>query len=82
MNSMPFAGQRPSQAGPEHFERLRQVGYTEAELADLMAMISLFGFLTTWNDSVATETEEAPVEFAMEVLGDMGWEAGKHAPTT
>ncbi len=73
------AGQRPSHAGPEHFERLREVGYTEAELVDLMAMISLFGFLTTWNDSVATETETGPVELAQEILGGLGWEVGKHA---
>ncbi len=73
------AAQRPSMAGPEQFDRLREVGYVEAELVDLMAMISLFGFLTCWNDSVATETEAAPVEFATEVLGGMGWEPGKHA---
>lgn len=74
------AAQRPSMAEPAHFDRLRAVGYEEAELVDLMGMVSLFSFLTCWNDSVATETEPGPVEFATEVLGGMGWEAGKHGP--
>ena len=74
------AAQRPSMSGPEHFDRLREVGYSEAELVDLMGMISLFGFLTCWNDNVATETEEPAVEFATGVLCEMGWAPGKHAP--
>jgi len=43
-----------------------------------MAMISLFGFLTRWNDGVATETEDGPAAFALETLGDLGWELAKH----
>ncbi len=75
------AAQSPSAATPDHFERLREVGYSEAELVDLMAMISLFGFLNRWNDGVATQTEDAPAAFAVEHLSDLGFELGKHSAT-
>lgn len=74
------AAQTPSTAAPAHFDRLREVGYDEAELVDLMGMISLFGFLNRWNDGVATSTEDAPAAFALENLGDLGFELNKNRP--
>ena len=72
------AAQVPSMATAEHFERLREVGYSEAELVDIMAMISLFGFMNRWNDGVATRTEDAPARFALEHLGDLDFDLDKH----
>ena len=43
-----------------------------------MATIATFGFLNRWNDTMATELEAEPLEFARQHLADNGWEAGKH----
>ncbi|MDZ7727690.1 MAG: hypothetical protein U5Q44_05530 [Dehalococcoidia bacterium] len=44
-----------------------------------MGVISLFGWLNRWNDTMATDLEEEPLAFAQEHLGGAGWAAGKHA---
>ena len=40
--------------------------------------LSLFGYLNRCNDTVATELEEIPNDFATGVLGPQGWDSGKH----
>lgn len=45
-----------------------------------MGVIALFGFLNRWNDSMVTPLEDAPVVCANEMLGQRGWEIGKHQP--
>ena len=44
----------------------------------IVAVISLFGFLNRWNDTMATELEASPVEFATDALGSIEWQLGKH----
>jgi len=67
----------PNETRPEHFEALR-AHFDEAEVVELVAVISLFGFLNRWNDTMATELEDAPRAFGEQVLGRGGWTAGKH----
>jgi len=45
---------------------------------ELTAAIATFGFLNRWNDTMATELEDEPLEFAGEHLAHHGWERGKH----
>lgn len=52
--------------------------YDEAQIAAIVAVCALFGYLNRWNDSMATELEEQPVRFAGEVLGAGGWVVGRH----
>ena len=52
--------------------------FTERELVEIIAVISLFGFLNRWNDSLATDLEDSPLEFAQRALGNLGWQPGKH----
>ena len=40
--------------------------------------ISFFGYLNRWNDSMATALEAPAMHFADELLGEKGWEVGKH----
>ena len=47
-------------------------------LVEIVAMISLFGWLNRWNDTMATDLEDEPVEFASKHLAHQGWETGKH----
>lgn len=67
----------PNASTPEHFEALRS-HYTERQIVDLVAIIALYGFLNRWNDTMATELEEAPATFGASVLAPRGWEVGKH----
>ena len=72
------AAQVPNATTPTHFEDLR-VHYDDRQIVDLVAIISLFGWLNRWNDTMATELEDEPLGFAEATLGDGGWEPGKHA---
>ncbi len=68
----------PNQVTDEHFEDLKQ-HYTERQIVDIIAVISMFGFLNRWNDTLATPLEKEPLEVAQQLLTERGWEAGKHS---
>ena len=68
----------PSQATREQFDELYK-HFDEGEVVEIVASISLFGFLNRWNDTMATELEELPAQVASDTIGGgFGWEAGKH----
>jgi uncharacterized peroxidase-related enzyme len=67
----------PNATTPVHFEALRR-HFTERQIVDLVAIVSLFGFLNRWNDTMATELEEEPARFGHRVLASRGWDVGKH----
>lgn len=67
----------PNATTAAHFEDLRKY-YNENQIVELGAAISLFGFLNRWNDTFATQLEEAPTAFANKVLKHSGWDKGKH----
>lgn len=71
------AGQTPNSTSDEDFEELNKY-FNEREVVEIVAVISLFGFLNRWNDTMATELEQVPKKFATDSLGDLGWEIGKH----
>ena len=68
----------PNMASDEDFEHLRQY-YSEEQIVEIMGVISLFGFLNRWNDTIGTELEEHPTRFAEQTLQDSGWKVGKHS---
>jgi uncharacterized peroxidase-related enzyme len=68
----------PNSTTPEHFAVLRP-HFSEEEIVEIVATISLFGWLNRWNDTMATELEDEPTAFASGALTGHGWEAGKHA---
>lgn len=72
------AGSHPNAAGLEHFEAVRR-WYSDDEVAEIVGVIALFGFLNRWNDTLATPLEESPLAFAEGHLAPAGWIAGKHA---
>ncbi len=69
----------PNATAPVHFESLR-AHFDEGEIVELLAVISLFGWLNRWNDTMATELESEPFSLASAMLQARGWQAGKHAP--
>jgi len=52
--------------------------WDDGEIVEILAVISLFGFLNRWNDSMATTLEEAAEAAAAQYLAAAGWVAGKH----
>ena len=67
----------PSAVDDSHFADLR-AHYTEREIIELVAVISLFGWLNRWNDTLGTTLEQSPLRFGSENLAGHGWDAGKH----
>jgi AhpD family alkylhydroperoxidase len=67
----------PNEAAPEHFNTLRQ-HFSEQQIVQIVAVISLFGFLNRWNDTMATQLEQPAVDFAAGALDGVGWHLGKH----
>ena len=52
--------------------------WNEGEIVEMLGVISLFGYLNRWNDSMATSIEEGAVASGDQYLGKHGWEKGKH----
>ena len=71
------ASQVPNAITPEIKERLYQ-HWNEGEIVEMLGVISLFGYLNRWNDSMGTSIEDGAVESAEQYLSKTGWEKGKH----
>lgn len=52
--------------------------FSDEQIADLVAVIALFGFLNRWNDILATPLEDEPAAHARAQLAEQGWDGGKH----
>src|SRR4030042_2744962 len=52
--------------------------WDEGEIVEMLGVISLFGFLNRWNDSMGTEIEEGALDSGGGVLKERGWDSGKH----
>jgi len=72
------AGQVPNDVTDAMFTELRR-HWDEGQIVEIVAVISLFGFLNRWNDTMATPLESEPVEVGEKHLAGMGWSVGKHA---
>lgn len=68
----------PNAKTPAHFVELRN-HFGEDEIVEIVAMIALFGWLNRWSDTMATELEREPMEFASRYLTQRGCKVGKHA---
>jgi uncharacterized peroxidase-related enzyme len=73
------AAQIPNLATEAHFTELA-AHFDEDEIVQIVAVISLFGYLNRWNDTMATTLEAEPLAFANRHLAGRGWQPGKHEP--
>jgi alkylhydroperoxidase family enzyme len=64
-------------ATDEHFRELERHFSTRA-IMEVMGMICVIAFLNRWNNTVATEPEDAPFNFARQIYDAAIWSAGKH----
>jgi len=68
----------PNAATDADFDALK-LHYSQDQIVELVAIMSLGSFLNTWNDTLATQLEDAAAVTAEQQLGHRGWEIGKHA---
>lgn len=52
--------------------------WNEGEIVEMLGVISLFGYLNRWNDSMGTTMEAGAIESGNQYLGKHGFEIGKH----
>tara|TARA_R110000787_G_scaffold28923_4_gene78738 strand:- start:17141 stop:17731 length:591 start_codon:yes stop_codon:yes gene_type:complete len=71
------ASQVPNGVNEEIKARLYEF-WNEGEIVEMLGVISLFGYLNRWNDSMGTSIEEGAIESGENYLGKHGWNKGKH----
>jgi uncharacterized peroxidase-related enzyme len=74
-----YGGTTPNGVEAEHMATL-QAYFTDKQIVEIVGVISLFGFLNRWNDTMATTLETAPSAAASELLINTDWQPGKHKP--
>lgn len=67
----------PNRATENHFEAAGAY-FDAAEMAEIVAVVSLFGFLNRWNDTLATPLEDSPLKFAEAHLTASDWKPERH----
>ena len=71
------ASSQPNAVTDELFARMRE-HWSEDQIVEIADVITLFGFLNRWNDTMATPLEEEPIEIGNKHLAKKGWSVGKH----
>ncbi len=71
------AGSVPNGVTDELYAQLRE-HWSEEDIVEMLGVVCMFGVFNRWNDSMATPLEEIPVETAEKIIGDKGWDVGKH----
>src|SRR5499427_7743886 len=67
----------PNAVNDAMFAELRKY-WTEEQIVEIVGVISLFGFLNRWNDTLATPLEDEPIAVGERLLAAHGWSPGKH----
>lgn len=70
------ASQVPNGVDEEIKKRLYE-HWNEGEIVEMLGVISLFGYLNRWNDSMGTSIEDGAVESGDQYLGRHGLKKGK-----
>ena len=71
------ASQIPNAVDDEIQQRLHKY-WDDGEIVEILAVVSLFGYLNRWNDSMATSIENGAIKSAEKYLAKNGWNKGKH----
>jgi len=71
------AASQPNAVTDELFAQLKQ-HWNENQIVEIVAVISFFGFMNRYNDTMATPLEDEPIAVAQKHIAKQGWELGKH----
>ena len=66
------SGRTPNESNEVHFEELKKY-FSDDQIIDIVSVISMFGFLNRWNDTLGTKLENVPKGFVEEKLKPLGW---------
>ena len=66
------SGRAPNESNEEHFNELKKY-FSDGQIIDIVSVISMFGFLNRWNDTLGTKLEDVPKDFVEEKLKPLGW---------
>jgi alkylhydroperoxidase family enzyme len=72
------AAAQPNAVTDELFARVKQY-WTENQIIEIVSLISFFGFMNRYNDTLATPLEDEPIAVAEKHISQHGWKLGKHA---
>lgn len=67
----------PNDVTDELFAAMRS-HWSDDQLVEIVGVISLFGFMNRWNDTMATPLEAEPTEVGERFLAKGGWSDEKH----
>lgn len=67
----------PNLVTDETIEEMRE-HFSDDEITELLACVSVMGFMNRWNDTLATTLEDGPREAAERTIGQKGWLVGRH----
>lgn len=67
----------PNAVDDELFAKMR-LHWSDDEIVEITGVISLFGFMNRWNDTMATPLEQEPQKVGEQYLESHGWSTGKH----
>ncbi len=67
----------PNAVTNESYDELARY-WSDEEIVEILGVVCMFGVFNRWNDSMATPLEVEPITKASVLLGDKGWEIGKH----
>ena len=71
------AGSVPNGVDAALVEKMKE-HWTQDQIVQILGAVCLYGFLNRWNDSMATDLEDAPRDMGERVLSQGGWTGGKH----
>ena len=66
------SGRTPNESNEVHFQELKKY-FSDDQIIDIVSVISMFGFLNRWNDTLGTKLENVPKGFVEEKLKPLGW---------
>ena len=66
------SGRVPNESRAEHFNELKKY-FSDHQIIDIVSVISMFGFLNRWNDTLGTRLEDVPKDFVEDKLKPLGW---------
>ncbi len=69
----------PNMVNDEDVEAVKK-HYGEDGVVEILGVVSWYGFLNRWNDSLATELEDVAFDKVSQTLRGTDWSAGKHTP--
>ncbi len=66
------SGRTPNESNEGHCNELKKY-FSDDQIIDIVSVISMFGFLNRWNDTLGTKLEDIPKDFVEEKLKPLGW---------